>query len=246
MASRESFDNSTDDSTDASTALALRRVLRAASGPLAAVALFAGSTIGPRLADTVTSDPVEGAKVVAAVAAERDASLWAGVFLMIGLALLVPFFAGVTAAIRGRGALLATVGGTLAMVGAVCGSLSQWFFFSEFQLTAPGVPREASIAGLTTLPAWPGILLFFGFMGGLTLGWALLCIAAWRSQVFARWQVAAFAAAWLSLAVSHTFWSALVLVVAGLAMAPTLARRPVGRVSGPVVPAGPTPARQAR
>ncbi len=242
MTSNESFKDSTDND---STALALRRVLRAASGPLAAVALFAGSTIGPRLADTVTSDPVEGAKVVAAVAAERDASLWAGVFLMIGLALLVPFFAGVTGAIRGRGALLATVGGTLAMVGAVCGSLSQWFFFSQFQLTAPDVPREASIAGLTTLPAWPGILLFLGFMGGLTLGWALLCLAAWRSQVFARWQVAAFAAAWLSLAVSHTFWSALVLLIAGLAMAPTLARRQVGRASGPAISASPVPAREA-
>jgi len=150
------------DTRDDNTALALRRRLRAASGPFAAVSLFAGSTVGPRLADTVTSDPVEGARVVAAVAAERDASLWAGVFLMIGLALLVPFFAGVTAAIRRRGALLATIGGTLATVGAVCGALSQWFFFSDFQLTAPGVPREASITGLTTLPAWPGILLFLG------------------------------------------------------------------------------------
>jgi len=225
------------DTLDESTALALRRRLRAASGPLAAVALFAGSTIGPRLADTVTSDPVEGARVVAAVAAERSASLWAGVFLMIGLALLIPFFAGVTAAIRRRGALLATIGGTLAMVGAVCGALSQWFFFSEFQLTSPGVPREASITGLTTLPAWPGILLFLGFMGGLTVGWALLCIAAWRSEVFTRWHVAAFAAAWLSVAISHSFWSALVLLVPAIAMAPTIASRPSDRVRKPTVPA---------
>ena len=225
------------DNPDDSTALALRRRLRAASGPLAAVALFAGSTVGPRLADTVTSDPVEGARVVAAVAAERGASLWAGVFLMIGLALLIPFFAGVTAAIRGRGALLATIGGTLAMIGAVCGALSQWFFFSEFQLTAPGVPREASITGLTTLPAWPGILLFLGFMGGLTVGWALLCIAAWRSEVFTRWHVGAFAAAWLSLAISHSFWSALVLLVPAIAMAPTIASRPSDRVRKTTVPA---------
>lgn len=209
-----------------SAAIVLRRRLRAVSGPLAAAALFAGSTIGPRLADTVTSDSTEAAKVVAAVTAERQASLWAGVCLMAGLALLVPFFAGVTGAIRSRGAMLATVGGTLAMAGAVCGALSQWFFFSEFQLTAPGVPREASIAGLTSLPGSQGILLFFVFMGGLTVGWALLAIAVWRSGVFNRWQVGAFAAAWLSLAVSHSLWSALVLLVSAVLMTPTIAARP--------------------
>ena len=211
------------DPTENNAALALRRMLRAVAGPLAAVALFAGSTVGPRLADTVTSDPAEGARVVAAVAAERDASLWAGVFLMVGLLLLVPFFAGVTAAIRSRGALLATIGGTLAMAGAACGALSQWFFFSEFQLTAPGVPTDAAVAGLTSLPGGPGILLFFAFTGGLTLGWLLLAIAAWRSGVFPRWQVAAFTAAWLSLLISHSFWSALVLIVPAVAMAPILA-----------------------
>ena len=201
----------------------LRHRLRALAGPLAAIALFAGSTIGPRLADTVTSDPAEAARVIAAVSAERDASLWAGVFLMIGLALLVPFFAGITAVITRRGAVLATIGGTLAMIGAVCGALSQWFFFSEFQLTAPGVGRDA---GLTTLPGWPGILLFLGFMGFLTLGWALLAVAAWRSGVFPRWQVAAFAAAWLSLVVTHSFWSALVLIVPAVGMATRIAAGP--------------------
>lgn len=216
----------------------LRHRLRAVAGPLAAVALFAGSTVGPRLADTVTSDSAEAARVVAAVTAERDASLWAGVFLMVGLALLVPFFAGVTAVISGRGAVLATIGGTLAMIGAVCGALSQWFFFSEFQLTAPGVPAEAAVAGLTTLPGWPGILLFLGFMGVLTLGWALLAVAAWRSGAFARWQVAAFAAAWLSLVVTHSFWSALVLVVPAVGMATTIA-------AGPTHPAPVRPARLA-
>lgn len=209
-----------------SAALAARRRLRAAAGPLAAMALFAGSTIGPRLADTVTSDRAEAARVIAAVSAEREASLWAGVLLMIGLALLVPFFAGVTASIRGRGSMLATIGGSLAMTGAICGAVSQWFFFSQFQLTAPGVPRDASITGLTSLPAWPGILLFFGFIGGLTLGWALLVAAAWRSRVFNRWQVGAFAAAWLSLLISHSLWSALVLLLPAIAMAPTIAARP--------------------
>jgi hypothetical protein len=144
-------------------------------------------------------------------------------FLMVGLALLVPFFAGITSVINARGATLATIGGTLAMVGAFCGALSQWFFFSEFQLTAPGVPVEASITGLTSLPGWPGILLFVAFMGGLTLGWALLVVAAWRSRVFSRWQVGTFAAAWLSVLISHSLWSALVLVIPAVAMAPTLA-----------------------
>ena len=213
------------DTTQDSTKLDLRPRLRAAAGPLAALSLVAGSTIGPRLADTVTSDQAEGARVVAAVAADRNASLWAGVFLMIGLALLVPFFAGVTAVIRERGAQLATIGGTLAMIGAVCGALSQWFFFSEFQLTAPGVTRDASIAGLTTLPGWQGILLFFGFIGGLTLGWLVLVVAAWRSGVFLPWQVAAFAAAWLSLLISHSVWSALILLVPTVAMAPVIGAR---------------------
>jgi len=211
-----------------SPALDLRPRLRAAAGPLAALCLVAGSTIGPRLADTVTSDQADGARVVAAVAAERNASLWAGVFLMIGLALLVPFFAGITAVIRERGAQLATIGGTLAMIGAVCGALSQWFFFSEFQLTAPGVTRDASIAGLTTLPGWQGILLFFGFLGGLTVGWLILVVAAWRSGVFLPWQVATFAAAWLSLLISHSVWSALILLVPTVAMAPVIGARTSG------------------
>lgn len=225
------------DTTYDSTALALRRRLRATAGPLAAVCLFAGSTIGPRLADTVTSDPAEGARVVAAVAAEREASLWAGMFLMIGLALLVPFFAGVTAVIRERGALLATIGGTLAMIGAVCGALSQWFFFSEFQLTAPGVTREASVAGLTTLPAWQGILLFLGFIGGLTVGWLLLVVATWRSREFLPWQVAVFAAAWLSVLISHSLWSALVLLVATVAMAPVIGSRAPRAAGRSTIPA---------
>jgi len=207
-------------------AIRVRSRLRSLAGPLAAAALFAGSTIGPRLADTVTSDPGKAADVIAAVAAQRDASLWAGVFLMVGLALLVPFFAGITAVITARGAFLATIGGTLAMTGAVCGALSQWFFFSEFQLTAPGVPADAAVAGLTSLPGWQGILLFLGFLGCLTVGWALLAVAAWRSGVFARWQVAAFAGAWLALVVSHSFWSALVLVVPAVAMASTIAAGP--------------------
>lgn len=210
------------------SALRLRRQLRAVSGPLAAAALFAGSTIGPRLADTVTSDQAEAAKVVAAVAVERDASVLAGMFLMVGLALLIPFFAGITSAIRFRGARLATIGGTLAMIGAAFGALSQWFFFSEFQLTAPAVPRAASIAGLTSLPGVPAALLFLGFLGGLTLGWALLVVAAWRSRVFAKWQVGALAAAWLSITVSHSLWSALVLMVPAIVMAPTIAGRDRG------------------
>lgn len=210
----------------ATDAVRFRSLLRSLAGPMAAAALFAGSTVGPRLADTVTSDPAKAAEVLAAVAAERDASLWAGVFLMVGLALLVPFFAGITAVITARGAVLATVGGTLAMTGAVCGALSQWFFFSEFQLTAPGVPTDAAIAGLTSLPGWPGILLFLGFMGCLTVGWALLAVAAWRSGAFARWQVAAFVGAWLALVVSHSLWSALVLVVPAVAMASTIAAGP--------------------
>ena len=225
------------DTTRDSAALALRGRLRATAGPLAAVSLFAGSTIGPRLADTVTSDQAEGARVVAAVAAERDASLWAGVFLMIGLALLVPFFAGVTAVIRERGALMATIGGTLAMIGAVCGALSQWFFFSEFQLTAPGVTREASVDGLTTLPAGQGILLFFGFIGGLTVGWLLLVVAAWRSRVFPPWQVVAFAAAWLSLLITHSLWSALVLLIPAVAMAPIIGSRAVRAAGWRTAPA---------
>ncbi len=207
-------------------ALRLRSRLRSVAGPLAAVALFAGSTIGPRLADTVTSDAAKAADVIAAVSSERDASLWAGVFLMLGLALLVPFFAGVTAVITGRGATLATVGGTLATTGAICGALSQWFFFSEFQLTAPGVPTDAAVAGLTTLPGWPGILLFLGFIGCLTVGWALLVVAAWRSGAFARWHVAAFATAWLALLISHSLWTALVLLVPAVAMASTIAAGP--------------------
>ena len=107
-----------------------RRRLLAVAGPLAAVALAAGSTIGPRLADTVTSDHDEAARILAAVAPDRIAVAWAGFFLMAGLLLLIAFFAGVTSLIRERGATLATVGGTLAMIGAGCGAVSQWFFFS--------------------------------------------------------------------------------------------------------------------
>ncbi len=51
------------------------------------------------------------------------------------------------------------------------------------------------------------------------------------------WHVAVFAAAWLSLAISHSFWSALVLLVPAIAMAPTIASRPSDRVRTPTVSA---------
>jgi hypothetical protein len=58
-------------------------------------------------------------------------------------------------------------------------------------------------------------------------------VAAWRSGVFARWEVAAFAAAWLSLVVTHSFWSALVLVVPAVTMATTIAAGPTHPVPIP-------------
>ena len=64
------------------------------------------------------------------------------------------------------------------------------------------------------------------FGGGLTVGWALLAIAAWRSGVFNRWQLGAFAAAWLAVAIAHSWWAALVLLVSAVLMAPTIAARP--------------------
>jgi hypothetical protein len=204
-----------------------RHRLLAVAGPLGAAALAAGSTIGPRLADTVTSDHAEGAKVIAAVAGDRMAVAWAGFFLMSGLLLLIPFFAGVTSLIRGRGATLATVGGTLAMIGAGCGAVSQWFFFSEYQLTASGVSPEAGVAGLTALPGPPAAMLYLTFFGGLTVGWILLVIAAWRSGVFPRAHVAAFGVACVALFVSHSVYSAVIIAGAAVLLAPAIAGRGV-------------------
>lgn len=205
-----------------STAVNRSRLLSLA-GPLAAAALAAGSLLGPRIADTVSSDKHETARIIAAVASERTAVAWAGFFLMIGLLLLIPFFAGVTAVIRDRGGRLATIGAVLAMVGAGCGALSQWFFFSEYQLTAPGVPANRASTALASLPGLPAAVLFIGFMGALTLGWLLLGIAVWRSRLFTWWRLAAFGAAWLAVLLSHSVYSAIVLAVAALLMAPIIA-----------------------
>lgn len=200
-----------------------RRRLLALAGPLAGAALAAGSLIGPRAADTVSSDKHETAKILAAAAGQRTAVTWAGLLLMVGLLLLIPFFAGVTATIRDRGARLATIGATLAMIGAGFGALSQWFFFSEYQLTAPGVPAGPAAAALASLPGFAAALLFLGFMGGLAIGWLLLCIAAWRSRLFSWWQLAPFALAWLAVLVSHSAYSAVVVAAAGVALAPAIA-----------------------
>jgi hypothetical protein len=187
--------------------------------------LAAGSTIGPRLADTVTSDKAEAARVLAAVAPERIASMWAGLLLIVGLLLLIPFFAGVAGRIRERGATLATLGAGLAMTGAGCGAASQWFFFSEYQLTAKGVPRDAAVAGLTALPGPPAALLYLAFFGGLTLGWLLLALAAWRSGAFSWLHVMMFGAAGIAVVVSHSAYSAAVVLLAAALLAPTLAGR---------------------
>jgi hypothetical protein len=204
-----------------------RRALLALAGPLGAAAIAAGSTIGPRLADTVTSDHDEGARVLAAVAPDRIAVAWAGFFLMAGLLLLIPFFAGITSLIQERGATLATVGGTLAMIGAGCGAASQWFFFSEYQLTAPGVSPAAGAAGLTALPGPPAAALYLAFFGGLSVGWALLVVAAWRSGVFPRTHVAVLGAACVTLVVSHSVYAAMAIGAAAVLLAPAIAGRRV-------------------
>lgn len=209
---------------------------------MAAICLAVGSTVGPRLADTVTSDKAEAAKVLAAVHADRTAAMWGGFFIIAGLLLLIPFFAGVCSLIRRRGAGLATIGATLAMAGAACGAVSQWFFFSEYQLTAPGVSREAGAAGLSALPGVPAGVIFMVFFGGLTLGWILLAVAAWRSRQFVAWHVVAFGAAGVALTVSHSVYGAAFIAVAGVVLAPTIAGRQAaastGSIHEPLVAAG--------
>lgn len=219
-----------------STAVNRSRLL-ALSGPLAAAALAAGSLTGPRIADSVSSDKHETGRIIAAVASQRTAVAWAGLFLMVGLLLLIPFFAGVAAVIRDRGGRLATIGAVLAMAGAGCGAASQWFFFSEYQLTAPGFPAGPAATALASLPGLPAAVLFLRFIGALTLGWLLLAIAAWRSRLFSWWQLAAFGLAWLAVLLSHSVYSAIVLAVAAVLLAPTIAGRNSaidGRVAEPV------------
>ena len=202
-----------------------RRRLLAIAGPLGGAMIAVGASIGPRLADNVTSDRDKAADILAAVAPDRLAVAWAGFFLMSGLLLLIPFFAGVTSLIRERGGTLATVGGTLAMVGAGCGAVSQWFFFSEYQLTASGVSAEAGVAGLTALPGPPAAALYLTYFGGLTIGWLLLVAAAWRSGVFPRSHVAAFGVACAALVVSHSVYTAVLIGVAAVVLAPAIARK---------------------
>ena len=98
----------TDDRTGRS-----RRHLLAASAPLAPLLIIAAAFTMPPGTDTLSEDKSVNRALLATVAAHRDRAAITGVLIMFALMSFVPFVAGLAAAVRERGAWLATLGAAM-------------------------------------------------------------------------------------------------------------------------------------
>jgi hypothetical protein len=166
---------------------ARQRVLAAVT-PVGPLLLLAGSLITPSAADDFSPDSKDATKILEAVATDRGRSGLGGILIVIGLMFLVPPLALVVSRVTARGAILATIGGALAMAAMAAGSLTNTFFFTSYALTDPDLTVKVGDLG----PAYGGlgpvlVPFFIAYLAGSLLGFILLAIAVFRSGQAPKW-----------------------------------------------------------
>ncbi len=125
---------------------------------------------------------------VLAVIAEHPGRYEAAILLgILAAILLIPALAGLALAIRGRGVLLAWLGGMFGVIGAVGFACQNTINIGFLELAAAAGDRARMVAlyeGIRGSTA--GLVIELLFIGGLLLGLVLLAAAVWRSALAPR------------------------------------------------------------
>jgi drug/metabolite transporter (DMT)-like permease len=128
-----------------------RRRLQAATAPLAPLLIIASALHYAARPDTLSEDKTVNLRLLETVAAHRDRTAIAGVLIMFALMSFLPFIAGLAAAVRERGAWLATLGAAMVIAGCfVAGVVNAFWVFNVKQrgahtrIVAPPAVRRHS------------------------------------------------------------------------------------------------------
>ncbi len=213
-----------------------RRHLLAASAPLAPLLIIAAAFTMPPGTDTLSDDKTVNLALLATVAAHRDRAAITGVLIMFALMSFLPFVAGLAAAVRERGAWLATLGAAMAMAGCFGAGVVNAFWIFNVKAAHPSLAADRdAMARLIGLGHWTGGIYFVLQMIVFPLGWLLLAYAIGRSRLVPQWQAVLFGISLPVLLALTDRWAAIggvLILVAFLQLAPLVAR------GGPTVPAG--------
>lgn len=158
------------------------RVLVGASLIIAPLVIVAQEWIAPE-----PGGEREASDVLAAIA-EHPGRYEAAIFLgILAAILLIPALAGLALTIRGRGVLLARLGGMLGVIGAVGFACQNAINIGFLELTAPDGEGEGMVALYEQVRgSAAGLVIELLFIGGLLLGLVLLAAAVWRSAFAPR------------------------------------------------------------
>jgi hypothetical protein len=155
-----------------------RRWLLAGTTALAPLVL-----LGTLPFEVSTGDADSGIESLTIIAADRGQFYATGLALAIGLAMLGLSSLAIMQVVRGRGGVLATVGGCLLLVGGISASAAIFMYtVVNHAMTDPAMDRQAMAALDTTASdsVQAGIPFMIGFPG-LALGLLLCGVALLRS-----------------------------------------------------------------
>jgi hypothetical protein len=205
-----------------------RRRLQAASAPLAPLLIIAAAFTMPPGTDTLSEDKSVNLAVLATVAANRDRAAITGVLIMFALMSFLPFVAGLAAAVRERGAWLATLGAAMVTAGCFAAGVVNAFWIFNVKATHPSLAADRdAMARLIGLGHWTGSIYAILQIIILPLGWLLLAYALGRSRMVPRWQAMLFGMSLPVLLALIDRWAAvggLLILAALLPLAPLVAR----------------------
>jgi hypothetical protein len=208
-----------------------RQALLAATAPVAPLLIIASALIMPPGTDTISDSNAANLALLATVSRHRDMTALTGLLVLFALFSLVPFVTGLAAAVRERGAWLASLGSAMVVTGCFAAAVVNGFWFVNVKATDPSLAgsRDA-VARLIGLGHWSGYPLAVLHLVVLPLGWALLAGALWRSQLAPWWQAVLFGVSLPSLMAATDRWAALaglLLLAAFVLLAPVVrGRRP--------------------
>lgn len=130
-------------------------------------------------------DGVDLLAVVAADPARYEAARFLG---LVTALVFIPAFLGIFHLLRGSAGVLAHVGVTLALIGAVGFAADNAAGFVNLEMVSAGAERSEMAELRERTEDSPGltVVTILGF-GGLLLGLLFLSIALWRSRTVSRW-----------------------------------------------------------
>lgn len=170
-----------------------RRVRDAVHAVLCALS---GVLITVGFALDVGGDTEDGAALVAAVTDAPDRFYWSNTLAALGLALLAAVGLAVLRLVRGRGRVLATVGGLLLMIGGAAAAAGLFMYGAVVTAMVESGEDPAVVAALQDHfqdSVRTGLPFFVGFPG-ILLALLVTAVALLVSRATPRWVPAALAA----------------------------------------------------